>query len=386
MSEVVERSTAMEKLSEPAEVLFNSYVKSWKDQGKKVMGYTGLYIPEEIIYAAGILPFRLRGTGATKTTGADSWYGPVNCSFAKCCLELVIDGDYDFLDGGVISYECDHMHRLYDTWRVGAPDKVPPFFHYYPLGHTMHTENGLKLFTVETLKFIKHLEEQFGAKITEEGLKDAIAVYNETRNLLHKLYDLRIKDEVPITGTETLGVIVAAVSMWRGEYNRLLRELIDDLGETEGISCSDKPRLMIVGSVNDDPALVKLIEDAGSVVVADSLCLGARYFWDLVEEEGDPLHDILTRYLNNIPCPRMFGHYSERWQFLIDTAKRANVDGVILENIRFCDMHGADNTLFENDLKKEGIPSVNIEREYGPLSDAGRIRTRVQAFLEAIKR
>ena len=372
---------ALEKLAATSAELFNPYLKDWKEKGKKVIGYTGTYIPEEIIYAAGMLPYRIRGIGCVKTVDADAFYGPVNCSYARCCLQLAIDGSYDFLDGAIFFYECDHMRRLYDNWR--GQKKMPSFLHYLGLVHSI-TEHGLELFMKETLELKEHLEKHFGVKITEEKLRNAIKIYNETRNLLKELYKLRKKDEPLITGAETLAVVVAGTAMPKDEYNRLLKELLNEIGGRGGIL--GKPRLMVGGSVNDDPGLIKLIEDLGAIVVADSLCFGAKYFWDIVEEDGDSLRSIVTRYLYHIPCPRMFGEYPKRLNFIKDMARDAKIDGVILQNIRFCDMHGADNTLLQRDLEKEGIPVLRLERQYGPLADVGRIKTRVQAFLERIRK
>ena len=80
----------------------------------------------------------------------------------------------------------------------------------------------------------------------------------------------------------------------------------------------------------------------------------------------------------------MAGEYSTRLAFVKDQIERAGVKGVILEHIKFCDLHGTDNALLKRDLEKEGIAVLELERQYGPLADAGRIRTRVQAFLERI--
>lgn len=376
---------AIERLTETAKTLFNPYIEGWKDKGGKVIGYTGTYIPEEIIYAAGILPYRIGGREATKVTTADIYYGPVNCSYTKCLLENAADGRLDFLDGAIIANECDHMRRLFDTWRRAAKDGnayIPSFFEYYGVPHS-RGEHALKILMDETQRIIKNLEGHFGVKITEDGLGNVVKVYNKTRMLLKELYKLRTKDEVPITGTETLGIVVASTVMPKNEFNKLLKDLLGELGKKKGVS--GRPRLMIVGSVNDDVELVRLIEDLGAVVVADSLCFGARCFWDLVEEDEDPLRAIVNRYFGHSPCPRMYGEYSTRYGFLRDIAKGARVDGVIAENIRFCDLHGAENTLYRRDLEAEGIPILGIERQYGPLADAGRIRTRVQAFLERIR-
>jgi bzd-type benzoyl-CoA reductase N subunit len=377
--------TEMERIEEVDKTLFNPYIKSWKEKGKRVIGYTTVYTPEELFYAAGMLPYRMGGREATNTTTADMYYGPVTCSYARCVLENAADGRFDFLDGAVIAYECDHMRRLLDTWRGAAKDgnaRLPPFFEYYGVPHS-RGDHASKILMDETHRIIKKFEEHFGVKVTEDGLKDAIKVYNKTRNLLKRLYELRERDEISMTGAEALSIVIASTAMPKDEFNGLLERILE---ERQGTSSSEKPRLMIVGSVNDDVGLVKLIEDLGAVVVADSLCFGSRCFWDLVEEDRDPLRSIINRYFNHIPCPRMYGEYALRYNFVREAAKRAKIDGVILQHIRCCDMHGAENTLYERDLEAGGIPTLKLERHYGPLADTGRITTRVQAFLERVGR
>ncbi|MGB2884270.1 MAG: 2-hydroxyacyl-CoA dehydratase family protein [Dehalococcoidia bacterium] len=372
-----------EELTKLSETLSNPFVESWKKEGGKVVGYPCTYVPEEIIYAAGILPFRLRGTGCVGTAIADTWLTRIaNCSYARSVLELALTGEYDFLDGVVFTNGCDHTRRAYDNWR--AQEKTPSFMHMLPVPHVL-TEDGLQWYREEVITFKEHLEKSFGVEVKDESLKEAIKVYNETRSLLKQLYELRTKKAPPITGAETLKIVIASVSMPRDKYNQLLKELLNEISGREGIS-EYRARLMIAGSINDDPALVELIEDLGGLVVADSLCFGAKLFWDLDEGTGDPLDSITARYYNHVSCPRMYGELSQRLDFVKDAAKKAGVDGIILQAIKFCDLHGIENVLLEEALEKEGIATLKLEREYGPLADTGRIRTRVQAFLERMGR
>jgi benzoyl-CoA reductase/2-hydroxyglutaryl-CoA dehydratase subunit BcrC/BadD/HgdB len=160
--------------------------------------------------------------------------------------------------------------------------------------------------------------------------------------------------------------------------------LIEELEIDEGLSGYDY-RLMVSGSVIDNPAMLTIIEDSGGLVVSDTLCFGARRsFREPIREDGDPLDAIADRYYSQILCPRMFDSYPERFDSAMDIAKQANVQGVILQSIRNCDLHGIDNVMFERDFEKQGIPVLVLEREYDVLADAGRIKTRVQAFLERI--
>ena len=218
---------AAEELTKVSETLYNPFIESWKDGGGKVMGYPCTYIPEEITYAAGILPYRLRGTGCVGTTIADTWLARLaNCSFARSVLELALTGEYDFLDGVVFTNGCDHIRRAYDNWR--AQQKAPSFMHMLPVPHVL-SEDGLQWYREEVIAFKEHLEKSFGVEVKDEGLKEAISVYNETRSLLKQLYELRMKKAPPVTGAETLKIVVASASMPRDKYNELCCDLPKNL-------------------------------------------------------------------------------------------------------------------------------------------------------------
>ena len=116
----------------------------------------------------------------------------------------------------------------------------------------------------------------------------------------------------------------------------------------------------------------------------ENLCFGVRHETDEVSETGDPIKALAERYLTDSVCPRMFGKYKQRLSILKEKIETAKVDGVILQNIRFCDLHGSENGLFERDLEASGTPCLRLEREYGPLIETGRIKMRIDAFLERI--
>jgi benzoyl-CoA reductase/2-hydroxyglutaryl-CoA dehydratase subunit BcrC/BadD/HgdB len=374
-------SGLLSHFEEVSRTLLNSHIEEWKGQGKKVLGYNCSYFPEEIVHAAGILPFRIRGTGCTETTLADSFLARANCSFARACLEHLLQGKYDFLDSAIFVYSCDHMCTAHNSWK--AQGKLPLIENIISVPHTI-TEYGGEWYREEIGNIRERIEDHFDVTITNDGLERAIVVCNETQRLQKKLYELRQGSAPPITGSQSLSVLVADSSMPKDEYNRLLRELIEELEGHDGVPGYDH-RLMVSGSVIDNPAMLKLIEDAGGLVVADTLCFGARRsFREPIREDGEPLDAIADRYYRQILCPRMFDSYPERFDFALDLAKRANVDGVVLQSIMNCDIHGIDNVMLQRDFEERGIPVLVLEREYDVLADAGRIKTRLQAFLERI--
>ncbi|HOD16449.1 MAG TPA: 2-hydroxyacyl-CoA dehydratase family protein [Spirochaetota bacterium] len=374
-----------EEFREASAVLNNKYVKKWKDGGGRVVGYTCSYVPDEIFYAAGILPYRVRGFGAEAMTIGDTYFGPFICSLPKCMLQLAGQGDFDFLDGVIITPGCDSMRRLDECWRKMGDDAgahMPAFHFHFGVPHKF-TDYSITWFIEETRRLIEEVERHFHVTITNEKLAEAIRVHNKTRLLLERFDAIRSQAGPPISGTDSLAVILAGTTMPRDDYNRLLGELVGGL-EKGGDKLNGRARLMLVGSASDDVELVRLIEGDRALVVADNLCFGTRFYSNLVREDGDPVEELAKRSLAHNDCPRMYGEYRERLNRLKEKAEKARVQGVILQNIRFCDLHGSENGLFERDLEKAGIPCMRLEREYGPIVESGRMRMRIDAFLERI--
>jgi benzoyl-CoA reductase/2-hydroxyglutaryl-CoA dehydratase subunit BcrC/BadD/HgdB len=370
--------SVMEKFTQ-AIPLLNPWINSWKNEGKKVLGYFCSYIPDEIIYAADILPVRVRAMGATDTPMGDAYLTDTSCSFTRCCLELANRKQYEFLDGIISCKSCDQIRRLYDNLRY----KAPFFFHHFLSTPGVINQITIDWFKHELFKFKEVIEKNFEVNITDEKLRNAIKTYNKTRSLLKEFYMLRKRESPPITGTDMMKVLTAAVSIPREEFNELLIQELKEASEREGIS-NHKARIILVGSMLDDPEYIKIIEDLGGLVVTDSLCLGTRIFWDLVDESSDPLGALAERYLSRVSCPRMAGDQPARIEFVTDLIKEFNIDGVILQRMKFCPLWWGDIFMLRRKLKELSIPFLDLEREY-VLSGAGAMKTRVQTFLEILE-
>jgi benzoyl-CoA reductase subunit C len=382
MTGMVEKTGALAELLEPSSTILSSHVRKWKEQDGKVVGYFCSYVPEEIIAAAGILPFRMRATGSTETSLADTYLSAYNCTFTRHCLDLAFNEAYDFLDGVVVINSCDHVRRLYDIWRRKMKT---PFVHLLAAPH-MAGDEQIGWFRDELTIFKEGLEKHFGVTITAEKLQESIRIQNETRQLQKDLYELRQRPSPPITGADTLGAVVAGTAMPKQPYNELLRRLLSELDDGEGES-NYRARLMLVGGLLDDPAYVNVIEDLGGLVVTDSLCFGTRIFWNQVDEQAeDPMEAIARYYLRErIPCARMLGEHPRRLEFTREMLDTFKVDGVVFQRLKFCDLWGGEGYMLRRALRESGVPVLSLEREY-VLSGLGQLRTRVQAFLESIAR
>ena len=360
-------------------------ITKWKKEGKPVVGYTCSYTPAEIFYAADILPVRLRGIETEGMEVGDTYFGPFICSFPKCILQLAGTGKFSFLDGAIITPGCDGMRRLDECWRKAGEDFegiVPDYFYYFDVPHKSEN-HGMAWYIEEIKELIKSLEAHFKVSITSEKLTKAIKEFNKGRRLLNEIENLRFTEDVMVSGTDVFAATVAGTVMPRDQYTTELKKWVTTLKKRKTSLSNGKHRVMLVGSVSDEIDLFKLIEDTDkAIIVGENLCFGIRYEGNEIKEDGDPIAALAAHYLGSSVCPRMYGKYKERLALLKDRIARSKASGVIMQNIRFCDLHGAENALFERDLEALGIPCLRVEREYGPHIDAGRMKLRINAFLE----
>lgn len=357
----------------------NPWINEILKEGTKALGYFCSYIPEEIMTAAGLLPVRMRAPNCTDTPMGDAYMSSTTCGFTRCVLETAGEGRYAFLNGVVASNTCDQVRRLYDNIRFKTPF---PYHYFISLPHTQ-SPITLEWFTNELVKFKQDLEKHFQLEIGEESLKKAITAHNRTRFLFEKLYDLRKKNAPPVSGSEVLRIFLASVSLPVQTFNEWLEKQLADLETSEGIS-HYRARIMLVGSHLDLPDLMEVIEEQGGLVVTDSLCFGNRFFRHPVDETAEPLSALAERYLYKISCPRMSGGLAERIRFVLDQVRDYGVNGVIIQRMKFCPLWWGEAFVLRDELKKAGIPCLELEREY-VLSGAGAVKTRVQAFLETLE-
>jgi benzoyl-CoA reductase/2-hydroxyglutaryl-CoA dehydratase subunit BcrC/BadD/HgdB len=375
------RFRVLEGFTEAAGGLVKPAVQGWKDGGGRVVGYFCCSVPEEIMSAAGLLPVRIRATGSTETDLADAYFRPTTCSFARHCFDTALRGGYGFADGVVWANTCDVIRRLYDNWK----DEIEtPFLQILSLPKKTG-EKQVAWYREELENLKKALEVHFAVEIPDDRLWESIILHNETRRLQRQLYDLRKGNDPPITGAESLAVMIAGTAMPKEQYNQALEQLLDELAGGRG-SGQGGARLMLEGSMLDDPAYVKVIEDQGGLVVTDALCFGSRIMWNDVDETvADPLEALARYHLGGRPsCARMIGEHPRRLGYIQDMIREFRVDAVISERLTFCDISGYEQFLLGSDFKAGGIPYLQLDREY-MLGGVGQMRTRVQAFLESIE-
>ncbi|HKZ95091.1 MAG TPA: 2-hydroxyacyl-CoA dehydratase family protein [Candidatus Bathyarchaeia archaeon] len=369
----------MEALQPFRRILSNRHeaARQWKSRGGGVVGWTCTYTPEEVIYASGALPVMVCGS-LGETNLADAYMPSNSCSFARSCFNAALRGEFDYLDAFVESTSCDNREKTFDMWVNYS--KVPNLY-LINMPHT-NTESAHQFYYQQVVKFKEWLEQVLKSQISEDSLKEAVAVYNENRNLLRQIYDLKMKKPPLLSGTEYLEIALSGLVMPKTEHNQLMKALLSEV-ESRADMPREGLRLMVSGSVMDNTELVRLIESVGGTVVADDWCTGSRYFWNDVEMgNGDPLKAIARRYLDKVPSSFMYMR-EQRFKHVAELAKRFDVDGVIMFLIKYCDTHMFDAPYLRDELKAMGLPVLYLEWEHS-MSGFASLKTRIEAFVEMV--
>lgn len=351
-----------------------------KKEGRKVIGYFCSYVPEELIHAAGFIPYRMRAVDSSGTARGDAYFSALNCTFVRRCFSKVLDGDFSFLDGVVVNNGCDHVRRVHDNWRYAD---VPPAFRYMFVTPHVVNDTGLERFRQELLKFRSALEENFGVAITDDALRESIVLYNRKRELLDEIYSTRRERILPVRGSELLNLALSVTMMPVESAITLLEEVRDALKGR--VASSEKDiRIFLVSGCVEESAHLELIEECGGAIVSDNICLGQRHMNLQTADESDPVRALAARYLRHISCPRMMDDFRRRLDFMNTARKEYMVDAVIAEKLKFCDLWGGEIFLLRQEAKRKGFPILALERElYG--GSEGQIRTRIQAFFERVR-
>jgi benzoyl-CoA reductase/2-hydroxyglutaryl-CoA dehydratase subunit BcrC/BadD/HgdB len=349
-----------------------------RTEGLRRIGYFCSYVPEEILSVPGLYPYRMRAPNTITTETGDSYLGLFNCSYTRAMLETILEHESRWMDGFVFTAGCDHLRRLYDNLLHATK---PSFCRI--LGLPYKTHRDAMEWYVEELGLLKDaLVDHFRVSIGDEELRSAIHACNENRRLLSSLNELRKGENPPIRGEDMQRIVISSFSLPKSLVNPALEDLIEQVERT-GLDREIRARVLLMGSQLDDPAYVRVIEEAGALVVADGHCFGTLQYESPVETEPDPLTAISRRYLEKIPCPRMFDAYPERYSRIVETAREFGVQGIIIQTMKFCDCWGIEGNVFLNNLREEGFSVLRLEREYA-LGGVGQMKTRIQAFLESM--
>jgi benzoyl-CoA reductase subunit C len=362
--------------------------KELKKEGKKFIGYICSLVPLEIISASGCIPFRVRGNIHEPITKGDTLLETIVCPYYRSCFDLSVKQKYEFLSGMVIPHGCDSMVRSYSTWSYSLPYS---YFHFVNIP-SVCVESSFEFFSDELDAFRKSLAKFAGKTITDDDLLKAIRIYNENRDKVRALYEFRKADPPLISGAELTMTLTVGSSLPIGEANTLFDEVLVEIGKREKSHLKIGPRIFIDGACIDNIEVIKLVEEMGGNVVADTICNGARDYFPRTDLGGDPMKALAHRYLDKVNCPKTYrenktgtfeGDIASRFGDIGAYAKEFKVDGAILYVYKYCDPFGFEVPARKAYYQSIHVPLLHLEDVYSA-GTIGQLKTRIQAFLEMI--
>jgi benzoyl-CoA reductase subunit C len=370
-----------------AEKYYSEYgirAKELKSEGKKIIGYISALTPVEILTAAGVVPFRLKGNVSDSITKSDAHMETIVCPFVRNVFDAALKGKFGFLDGMIMPHQCDSIERTSDVWNYSL--KLP-YWHFLNVPHV--TDEPSVNFLKELIRiFIASLEKFTGKKISDEDISQSVRKHNENRRLMRELYSLRKSDPPLITGSEMMKVLVAAMSLPVEESSELIKNITAEFKERKIKADGKSLRVMLIGDQIDDVAVIDAIEK-NAYLVMDDISIGSKIYWPDVDETPDPVQGIAERYLLKLKLPTTYTGYGNtykenlehRYGHIRQFIKDFKINGAILFVYKFCDPYGFEVPAIKSYIESSGASVLYLEDDYS-VSTLARVKTRIEAFLE----
>lgn len=369
----------------------NELIREAKKEGKLAIGYTCFHMPEVLLNLDNCFSLRMRAPKTGSMEIATYYMSNYTCEFCRALLERTIEGGYNFLDAIAGVDACAMMNRTMENIELlNLIDKKGFFVSHVDVPYKVNDDAVEHYVQQIQLKVLNKLRENLGVDISETSMRKAVELHNEVCRIITEIGEFRKEDNPRITGYEFH--ILNLVSYVCPKYLIVdkLRETLDELKTREPDDKKNfRAKVVVVGSEIDDPELTKLIEESGALIVADRFCFGSfPGRQEIILKPGERVLDSICRqYLEQSLCPRYVSHekINQRRDFAENLYKDYHADGIIYEQIKFCDYWGYERALTSHIMTEErGIPTLSIDRPYMSRT-SGQLRTRVQAFVESLE-
>ena len=373
----------------------NALVQKASADGRLALAYNCSYIPELLLDVEGCFGVRLRAPRCTNPDLATYYMTNRSCPYSKSILERAFEGGYNFIDA-LLGQECcttmNRMEQYFDYCKLIPKEKFFISFIDMPLKKT-EWHAGYFRRQIEQ-KIIEPLERVYGVDFSEEKLLAAIEQHNEVCRIISEIGDMRKLPNPPVTGYEFHVIQLVSLTCPKDLILPYLRETLEEIKQREPEpKFPFRARVMVAGSEIDDPDFTKLLESCGAYVVADRYCFGSIPGREeiIVRPGEDVLQAIADHYIQTNQCPRAMGpdNVVARKQFLYKIAQEYGAEGVIVENMKFCEYWGYERAQaaqwMRDGFSLPGtLPVCQIEKDYTNAA-TGQLRTRFQAFVESLE-
>lgn len=370
---------------------YNEAARSAKESGRYAIGSVCAMIPEPLLNLDGCFSVRLRAPGTGSLEMGTYYMTSIMCECARAILERALEGGYGYLDCIFAPDACAQMNRCVENIDKLKLCDNGRFFVTYADVPMKSDETALRHYVRQMKQYVlEPLHERLGIDTSDAALAEAVKRQNRLNRLIMEIGAYRREEKPRITGYE-FAVLCLSTFVCPKEYMiPILEETLDELrGREPDAADHYRARVVMAGSEIDDPDFIRLTEEAGAFVAADCYCLGSYPERTPIpfDEKEDALTQICRHYMEQGQCPRFMNteKIRQRHQYVDALAKEYRADGIIYQQIKFCDYWGYERAYASEVMRGEyGYPVLSIDRPY-TAGNAGQLRTRVQAFVESIE-
>ncbi|MCK2087916.1 benzoyl-CoA reductase subunit C [Thauera aromatica] len=361
--------------------------RQWKeaDPSRKVIAYMPVYVPREIIHAAGMLPLGIMGGGdGLEVIHGDAFYQSYICRIPRSTIELGLSKRMDFVDGMLFPSICDVIRNLSGMWKLMFPGK---YVRYFDVPQNYRDDVGGNYYTAELNELREGLEHLSGRKITDDALRASIKVYNENRKLVQDVYGLRSREPWKVPSADVYLLMRAGLVLPVEEHNQMLKDYLAAAVKIEAQK-RDNCRVVINGSFCEQPPLnlIKSIELSGCYIVDDDYMIVHRFLRNEVSTAGDPMQNLSLAFLHeSISTAAKYDDKEEdKGKYLLEQVRTNAAEGVIFAAPSFCDPALLERPMLADRCSENKVPYISFK--YAENSGQMQpIREQAGTFADSIK-
>jgi len=369
----------------------NELVREAQAEGRICVGSVCYQVPEVLLNLPGAFTVRLRAPRTGSMEMGTYYLTSFLCEYSRALLERAIEGGYQFLDCLIAPDGCTMINRCVENMELLKINEKEKFFYKYMEVPMKDDENGLNLYISQCReKILEPLSKVYGIDVSDEAIRASVEEHNKICRLITEIGDFRKEDNPRITGYEFHILCMATYVCPKDKLIKLLEETLEEIKTREPDSKFPyRARVAVVGSEIDDIDMIKLIEESGAYVCADRFCYGSLPGRQeiVLNDDEDVLTQICRQYIHSTMCPRHMDtpKMNRRREYVNQIAKEYKADGIIYEQMKFCDPWAYERMVGSHVLREEyGYPVLTIDRPYA-VGTSGQIRTRVKAFVESVE-
>ena len=358
-------------------------LKAYKEKGMKCIGVMPYYAPEELVYAAGMMPMGMWGSNKKTISRAKEYCATFYCTIAQLDLEMLLDGTCDLLDGVITPTICDTLRPMSQNIRVAMSEKMPCIFLAHP--QFRRPAFGLKFCHDQYTHVKTELEKIRGSEIKDEEIRGAIKVYNKSRKARREFVKLANAHCDVIDPIMRSAVLKASYFMRKDEYTEKLEALNAELRALPEAKWNGV-KVVTSGIIVDNPTLLKIFKDNNVAIAADDVAHESRMIRVDADETGDPMEALCKQFADQDYDVLLYDEASEqnrRGEYVANLVKESGAQGLVLFMQQFCDPEEMEFPYLKKALDAAGIPFIRLGVDQ-QMRDFGQAATAIQAFADVL--